>query len=187
MGDSKTKKIDVRVIAATSKHLKNEVKNGTFREDLFFRLNVLPIQLPPLKDRPEDIPMLSQHFMDRFNISLGKSIKGIAPAAMSILLKHTWPNVRELENVIERAVILAEGSILVPESFSLDQGRESKIENMEDAYDGFSLKVNRKILEKRLIVKALKETKGNRTKAANILEISHPSLLTKMKAYDIDL
>jgi two-component system response regulator AtoC len=188
VGDSKTKKIDVRVIAATSKHLENEVKNGTFREDLFFRLNVLPIQLPPLKDRPEDIPMLSQHFMDRFNISLGKSIKGIAPGAMSLLLKHTWPgNVRELENVIERAVILAEGTILVPENFNLESGQGSKTENMEDLFNGFSLKVNQKILEKRLIIKALKETKGNRTKAAGILEISHPSLLSKMKVYDIDL
>jgi two-component system, NtrC family, response regulator AtoC len=188
VGDSKTKKIDVRVIAATSKHLENEVKNGTFREDLFFRLNVLPIQLPPLKDRPEDIPMLSQHFMDRFNISLGKSIKGIAPGAMSLLLKHTWPgNVRELENVIERAVILAEGTILVPENFNLELGQGSKTENMEDLFNGFSLKVNQKILEKRLIIKALKETKGNRTKAAGILEISHPSLLSKMKVYDIDL
>jgi two-component system response regulator AtoC len=188
VGDSKTKKIDVRVIAATSKHLENEVKNGTFREDLFFRLNVLPIQLPPLKDRPEDIPMLSQHFMDRFNISLGKSIKEIAPAAMSLLLKHTWPgNVRELENVIERAVILAEGTILVPENFHLGSSQGSKTENMDDLFDGLSLKVNQKILEKRLIIKALKETKGNRTKAAGILEISHPSLLSKMKAYSIDL
>jgi two-component system response regulator AtoC len=188
VGDSKTKKIDVRVIAATSKHLENEVKNGTFREDLFFRLNVLPIQLPPLKDRPEDIPMLSQHFMDRFNISLGKSIRGIAPAAMSLLLKHSWPgNVRELENVIERAVILAEGTILVPENFPFDLGQGSNAEKMEDLFDGYSLKINQKILEKKLITKALKETKGNRTKAAGILEISHPSLLSKMKAYEIDL
>ena len=107
---------------------------------------------------------------------------------MSMLLKHTWPgNVRELENVIERAVILAEGTILVPESFSLELGQGSKTENPDDLYDGFSLKVNQKILEKRLIIKALKETKGNRTRAANILEISHPSLLSKMKVYNIDL
>jgi two-component system response regulator AtoC len=188
VGDSKTKKIDVRVIAATSKHLENEVKKGMFREDLFFRLNVLPIQLPLLKDRPEDIPMLSQHFMDRFNISLDKSIKGIAPAAMSLLLKHSWPgNVRELENVIERAVVLAEGTILVPENFFLDTGQGAKTEKMEDLFDGYSLKINQKVLEKRLITKALKETKGNRTKAAVILEISHPSLLSKIKAYGIDL
>jgi len=109
VGDSKTKKIDVRVIAATSKNLKDEVSKGAFREDLFFRLNVLPIMLPPLRERPEDIPLLSQHFIDRFNISLNKEIKGITPAAISLLLKHNWPgNVRELENVIVRW-ILAEG------------------------------------------------------------------------------
>jgi len=188
VGDSKTKKIDVRVIAATSKNLEDEVKNGTFREDLFFRLNVMPIQLPPLKDRPEDIPILSQHFIDRFNISLEKNIKGITPAAMSILLKYHWPgNVRELGNVIERAAVLAEETILVPENFPLDLGEGSKREKVEDFFDGHSLKAARKILEKRLITKALQATNGNRTKAARILEISHPSLLSKIKAYDINL
>jgi two-component system, NtrC family, response regulator AtoC len=188
VGDSKTKKIDVRVIAATSKNLDDEVKNGTFREDLFFRLNVMPIQLPPLKDRPEDIPILSQYFINRFNISLEKNIKGITPAAMSILLKYHWPgNVRELENVIERAVVLAEETILVPENFSLDLGEGTKKEKVEDFFDGHSLKAAQKILEKRLITKALEATNGNRTKAARILEISHPSLLSKIKAYDINL
>jgi two-component system response regulator AtoC len=188
VGDSKTKKIDVRVIAATSKNLDDEVKNGTFREDLFFRLNVMPIQLPPLKDRPEDIPILSQHFINRFNISLEKNIKGITPAAMSILLKYHWPgNVRELGNVIERAVVLAEETILVPENFPLDLGESSKKEKVEDFFDGHSLKAAQKILEKRLITKALQATDGNRTKAARILEISHPSLLSKIKLYDIKL
>ena len=188
VGDSKTKKIDVRVIAATSKNLEDETKNGTFREDLFFRLNVMPIQLPPLKDRPEDIPILSQHFINRFNISLEKNIKGITPAAMSILLKYHWPgNVRELGNVIERAVVLAEETILVPENFPLDLGKIQEREKVEDFFDGHSLKAAQKILEKRLIIKALEATNGNRTKAARILEISHPSLLSKIKAYNIDL
>jgi two-component system response regulator AtoC len=188
VGDSKTKKIDVRVIAATSKNLEDETKNGTFREDLFFRLNVMPIQLPPLKDRPEDIPILSQHFINRFNISLEKNIKGITPAAMSILLKYHWPgNVRELGNVIERAVVLAEEAILVPENFPLDLGERQEREKVEDFFDGHSLKAAQKILEKRLIIKALEATSGNRTKAARILEISHPSLLSKIKAYSIDL
>ena len=188
VGDSKTKKIDVRVIAATSKNLDDEVKNGTFREDLFFRLNVMPIQLPLLKDRPEDIPILSQHFINRFNISLEKNIKGITPAAMSILLKYHWPgNVRELGNVIERAVVLAEETILVPENFPLDLGESQEREKVEDFFDGHSLKAAQKILEKRLITKALEATDGNRTKASRILEISHPSLLSKSKLYDINL
>jgi two-component system response regulator AtoC len=188
VGDSKTKKIDVRIIAATSKNLEDEVKNGTFREDLFFRLNVMPIQLPPLKDRPEDIPILSQHYINRFNISLEKNIKGITPAAMSILLKYHWPgNVRELGNVIERAVVLAEETILAPENFPLDLGESQRREKVENFFDGHSLKAAQKILEKRLIIKALEATNGNRTKAARILEISHPSLLSKIKAYDINL
>jgi two-component system response regulator AtoC len=188
VGDSKTKKIDVRVIVATSKNLRNEVSKGAFREDLFFRLNVLPILLPPLRERPEDIPLLSQHFIDRFNISLDKEIKGITPAAMSLLLKHNWPgNVRELENVIERGVVLAEDSILLPENFPVELGEESKMGKMDDWFDGYSLKAAQKILEKKLIAKALKTTNGNRTQAARILEISHPSLLSKIKAYDINL
>lgn len=188
VGDSKTKKIDVRVIAATSKNLKDEVSKGAFREDLFFRLNVLPIMLPPLRERPEDIPLLSQHFIDRFNISLNKEIKGITPAAISLLLKHNWPgNVRELENVIERGVVLAEDSILLPENFPSELGEESKMGKMDDWFDGYSLKAANKILEKKLITKALKTTNGNRTQAARILEISHPTLLSKIKAYDINL
>lgn len=188
VGDSKTKKIDVRIIAATSKNLEDEAKNGTFREDLFFRLNVMPIQLPPLKDRPEDIPILSQHFINRFNISLEKNIKGITPAAMSILLKYHWPgNVRELGNVIERAAVLAEEAILTPKNFPLDLGESREREKVEDFFDGHSLKAAQKILEKRLIIKALEATNGNRTKAARILEISHPSLLSKIKTYDINL
>jgi len=188
VGDSKTKKIDVRIIAATAKDLKNEVQKGAFREDLFFRLNVLPIMLPPLRERPEDIPLLSQHFIDRFNASLDKEINGIAPSAMALLLKHRWPgNVRELENIIERAVVLAENTILLPENFPPELGEASKMVKADDGFDGYSLKAAQKILEKKLIIKALKTTNGNRTQAAKILEISHPSLLSKIKAYDINL
>jgi two-component system response regulator AtoC len=186
VGDSKTMKIDVRVIAATAKNLEDEVGKGAFREDLFYRLNVLPIRLPPLRDRPEDIPLLCQHFIDRFNISLDREIRGIVPSAMSLLLKHGWPgNVRELENVIERAVILSEESILRSENFPLGLGVRCGIEKMENLIEGYSLKAARKVLEKELITRALKATNGNRTKAARILEISHPSLLSKIKTYNI--
>ncbi len=188
VGDSKTKKIDVRVIAATAKHLEEEVNKGIFREDLFFRLNVLPIKLPPLSSRPEDIPLLCQHFIDRFNISLEKGIKGITPAAMSLLLKHSWPgNVRELENIIERAVVLAEDTILLPEHFPPEIGAESDTNNVDDLFEGYSLKAAQKILEKKLITRSLRATAGNRTKAARMLEISHPSLLSKIKTYNISI
>jgi two-component system response regulator AtoC len=186
VGDSKTMQIDVRVIAATAKNLEEEVGKGTFREDLFYRLNVLPIKLPPLRNRPEDIPLLSQHFIDKFSISLDKEIKGITSAAMSILLKHSWPgNVRELENVIERAVVLAEGKNLVPENFPSNLGVESLTDKMDDFLEEYSLKAAQKVLEKRLITRALEKTGGNRTRAARLLEISHPSLLSKIKVYNI--
>jgi two-component system response regulator AtoC len=186
VGDSKTMQIDVRVIAATAKNLEEEVGKGTFREDLFYRLNVLPIKLPPLRNRPEDIPLLSQHFIDKFSISLDKEIKGITSAAMSILLKHSWPgNVRELENVIERAVVLTEGKNLVPENFPSNLGVESLTDKMDDFLEEYSLKAAQKVLEKRLITRALEKTGGNRTRAARLLEISHPSLLSKIKVYNI--
>jgi len=186
VGDSKTMKIDVRVIAATAKNLEEEVGKGTFREDLFYRLNVLPIKLPPLRNRPEDIPLLSQHFIDKFSISLDKEIKGITSAAMSILLKHSWPgNVRELENVIERAVVLAEGKNLVPENFPAILEAELLTDNMDDLLEEYSLKAAQKVLEERLITRALVKTGGNRTRAARLLEISHPSLLSKIKVYNI--
>ena len=144
--------------------------------------------LPPLRDRPEDIPLLSQHFIDRFNVSLDKEINGIAPSAMALLLKYRWPgNVRELENIIERAVVLAENTILLPENLPFELGEETQMDKINDGFHGYSLKAAQKILEKKLITKALKTTNGNRTQAAKILEISHPSLLSKIKAYDINL
>jgi len=186
VGDSKPKKIDVRVLAATSKNLEEEIKNGTFREDLFYRLNVLPINLPPLRERNEDIPLLCSHFINQFNKRLNKDISNIAPAAMSFLLKHNWPgNVRELENIIERAIVLAEDKLLVPENFPSLIGEREGTDQIDKIFEGYSLKDAQKDLEKMLITKALTKTEGNRTKAAQLLEISHPSLLSKIKTYNI--
>lgn len=186
IGGSKSIKIDVRVIAATAKNLEDEVSKGTFREDLFYRLNVLSIQLPPLRDRSEDIPLLCDYFLKRFNKQLDKDIQGFSSAAMSRLLAYHWPgNVRELENAIERAVVLAEDSMLSPDHFPPELGQRSNREHMGELFNGYSLKEARKVLEKKLITKALSETGGNRTQAARLLEISHPSLLSKIKAYDI--
>ncbi len=186
IGGSKTKRIDVRVIAATAKNLGDEIKTGIFREDLFYRLNVLPIELPPLRERPEDIPFLCQHFIKRYNNKLKKKIIGIASDSMSLLLKHRWPgNVRELENAVERAVILSETTVLLPENFPPDLGIQTKNDKMDEVFEGFSLKSAQKLLEKKMIEKALMETGGNRTHAARLLEISHPSLLSKIKSYNI--
>jgi two-component system response regulator AtoC len=187
VGDSKTKKIDVRIIAATSKNLGDEVKKSAFRQDLYYRLDVLKIELPPLRERMEDIPLLCKHFIDILNCKLDKKIRGISPSAMEILLKRNWPgNVRELENVIERAVVLTEGTVLLPESISSEQGVKPFMEHGNE-YGGYSLKEAQATLEKKLIEKALNSTGGNRTKAAQLLEISHPSLLSKIKVYNIKL
>lgn len=186
VGESKIKKIDVRVIAATAKNLEEEVGKGTFREDLFYRLNVLVIDLPPLRERKEDIPLLCRHFIQRFNIKLDKEVTGIDPSAMSILQKHSWPgNVRELENVLERAMVLSEDTTLSSDLLPPDMASQSLTGNMDTFFNGYSLKEAQKIIEEKLIVKALTETHGNRTRAAKLLEISHPSLLSKMKAYNI--
>ncbi len=186
IGDSHTKKVDVRIITATSKNLEHEVNQGRFREDLFYRLNVLPIHMPALKERTEDIPMLCEHFIAQLNRKMGKNIKGISPAAMTLLLAYQWPgNVRELENMMERAVVLAEEEILLPHHFPLKERIDNSKVELQDVLKGFSLKVSKETLEKTLIRRALEATGGNRTQAAKLLEISHPSLLSKMKQYGI--
>ena len=187
VGDSKSMKIDVRVVAATAKDLEEEVKQGTFRQDLYYRLNVMTIKLPPLNERTEDIPLLCKRFIDQFNQTLGMNISGLAPEAMSRLLEYSWPgNVRELENSIERAMVISDDSMLLPEHFPTgiidNNGSEPS-----GIFNGFSLKDAQKLLEKKLITRALEETEGNRTRASKLLEISHPSLLTKIKAYNINL
>jgi len=188
IGDSRSMKIDVRVVAATAKNLEEEVHKGTFRKDLYYRLNVLTIKLPPLKQRTEDIPLLCKHFLDRFNKILGKEFKGLAPDAMVQLLDYHWPgNVRELENVLERAMVIADDSQLSAEHLFLEQTRESSDILTPAIFEGLSLKTAQKVVEKDLITRALQETGGNRTRAARLLEISHPSLLSKMKTYKIDL
>jgi two-component system response regulator AtoC len=186
VGGANSKAIKVRVIAATAKDLEVEMASGQFREDLFYRLNVVPIKLPPLRERAEDIPLLCQFFITRFNETLGSNIKNISSATMAALMQHSWPgNIRELENAIERAIVLAEGTTLEIENFSLGKAGALNPDDEGGGYDGFSLKAGKAELEDRLIRKALAATGGNRTHAANMLEISHPSLLSKMKLYGI--
>ncbi len=188
VGASQPKKIDVRVIAATSRDLEEMIADHTFREDLYYRLNVLPIIIPPLRERSEDIPLLCKHFLGRFNQNLDRNVKGIAPGAMAQLLEHRWPgNVRELENAIERAMVLSETDLLQPDHFSIGIAASPGEAPSEQLFEGYSIKKAQRVLEKQMIIKALKTTEGNRTQASRLLEISHPSLLSKMKAYEIDL
>lgn len=186
VGETRARRIDVRVIAATSKNLEKAVETGAFRGDLFFRLNVLHIHLPPLAGRSEDILLLSQFFVERMRQKFNKPVTGISPAAMTLLLGHSWPgNVRELENMIERAVVLAENEILAPENFSKTLSRQLPAVHLEEDLKGLSIKVGKETMEKDLIRRALATTGGNRSQAARLLEISHPSLLSKIKIYGL--
>ena len=188
VGGSKSIQVDVRVIAATSKKLEEEIEKGRFREDLYYRLNVMTIKLPSLNQRIEDIPLLCQHFIDRFNGILDMNVSGLSPEAMARLLEYRWPgNVRQLENAIERAMVVADDSLLLPEYFAAEFKQNDRQDQKETVFEGLSLKDAQKIMERKLITQALTETGGNRTRAAKLLEISHPSLLTKIKTYEIDL
>ncbi len=189
VGGAKAKEVDVRVIGATSKDLDEEMQAGRFREDLYYRLNVVPIKLPPLRERPEDIPLLCQFFITRFNETLGSRMKSIAAPAMAELINYHWPgNIRELENAIERAIVLSDGTCLDLRNFNFVKPASAKEAEQTNGglYDGYSLKVAKAELEGRMIRKALAATGGNRTHAANLLEISHPSLLSKMKLYGVE-
>jgi two-component system response regulator AtoC len=188
LGDSKTVKIDVRIITATARNLGDMVNKGLFREDLFYRINVLTIEVPPLRERREDIPLLVEHFVQKYNIRLGLDIKEVHPDCLQRLMNYDWPgNVRELENVVERSMVLAEKDFLATEILPPELLRQSSSSVRDDVFfwDEFSIKSNSKKLEKQLITKALVETKGNKTKASTLLEISLPALLYKIKEYNI--
>ncbi len=187
LGDTKTIKVNVRIIAATLKELSTEVKERGFREDLFYRLNVMPIHIPPLRERREDIPILAEHFFKKHTENLGKTLNGISSQAMECLIRYPWPgNVRELENVLERSVILEGGDGIQEETLSLDLGVHEKKGVISGITGGLSLKVAQRVLEEEMIKEALKETRGNRSKAARLLEISYRALLYKIKEYGLD-
>ena len=187
LGSTETKRINVRVIAATSRDLKKEVAEDRFREDLYYRINVLPIHLPPLRERRGDIPLLIGYFIDMFNKKLNKNIEGLSSEAMVLLMGHSWSgNIRELENVIERAAILAKGNLITPNEIpeSIISDRSFAISG-RDPQDTMSIKKGTKRLERDLIEKALIFTGGNRSKASLILEISRPILIAKIKEYGL--
>jgi len=188
LGGNRDINVDVRILAATNNDLELAVKQGRFRDDLYFRLNVVGIVIPPLRERKEDLTLLVNNLIRKFNQDFGRNVKDILPEALNLLAEYSWPgNVRELENTIERAAILCEGSRLDLDDFPLLRNAKPSKLNLEALYNGYSLKEAQKAIEKHLITKALSETGGNRTKATQLLEISHPSLLTKIKAYDIPL
>jgi len=186
LGDSKDVRVDVRIIAATHRDLAADVKAGRFREDLFYRINVLPIHIPPLRNRREDIGLLLDHFITRNNTRLGTAIRGVSTDARKLLLEYAWPgNVRELENTIERAMVLAEADVLQTTDLP-DRVRDALDPVQVHLASGeMSIKKTTAAIEQILIRRALQKTKGNRTRAADLLEISHRALLYKIKDYKI--
>jgi two-component system response regulator AtoC len=186
LGGNKDVTVDVRVIAASVRELAREVAEGRFREDLYYRLNVLQIVVPPLRDRVEDVSLLIDHFIARNNERLGTHIRGIDPRAKKMLLGYAWPgNVRELENLIERAVVLADTDVLQPED--IPERLQQPADNLSNVLSSgeLSIKKANRIVEAALIRKALEKTRGNRTAAARLLEISHRALLYKIKDYGL--
>jgi two-component system response regulator AtoC len=185
IGEASARKVDVRVICATSRDLSKDVKDGRFREDLFYRINVITISIPPLRERKEDIPLLVEHFIKKFSQSTGKSIKGVSPSCMKMLIDYPWyGNVRELENQIERAIVLCERDFLDESDFPsiLEWMRGKDLLTVDE----LSIKKHSQALERELIIKALKRTRGNKSKAAKLLDISLRALLYKIKEYKIE-
>ncbi|MDD5286468.1 MAG: sigma-54 dependent transcriptional regulator [Desulfuromonadaceae bacterium] len=187
VGAAVSKKVNVRVVSATSRDLEADVHAGVFREDLFFRLNVFCLQLPPLRDRIEDIPLLAEHFMNSAVDGREMEKLSIEPDAMRSLMAYNWPgNIRELQNAIERAAILCEGGRITNRSLPPSVRSETTIETALDQDEDLSIKKAENAIERELIRKALFKTCGNRTQAARILEISHRSLLYKLKEFGIE-
>ncbi len=184
VGESNSFKVDVRVIAATNQNIQDLIAQGKFRKDLFYRLNIIAIELPPLRERKMDIPLLAQEFVIKHSARINKKVTGISDKAMSILMKYNWPgNIRELENVIERATIFAQGPVIFPEDFpeffTNHKGRSDLNE------DGQKLKEALKNPEKDLILKALESVEWNRNEAAKALGINRTTLYKKMVSYGL--
>jgi len=186
LGGVGAKKIDVRLIVATSKNLQEEVAEGRFREDLYYRINVVTVHLPPLRTRKGDVSLLIGYFVNIFNEKLKKRVEAPTSDAMALLMAYHWPgNVRELENVIERAVLLSSGRYITPGELPSRMVSEPGGSRDMPAENGLSLKKASRDLQRNLIERALKTTNGNRTQAARLLEISRPMLISKIKEYGL--
>ena len=176
VGSSTSIKVEVRIVAATNKNLEKEIKENRFREDLFYRLNVFRIEVPPLRERKEDIPLLVSHFIKKYNQILNKRVSGISPEALSMLVDYSFPgNIRELENIIERAMIMSTQNMIEKDLFFLAQGSSNQQTG------------TLKEMEKEMIKKSLIQNEGNRTKAAQCLGMSRRNLQLKLKEYHIDI
>lgn len=188
LGETKPRRVNVRVLAATNRNLEKALADGTFRPELYYRLNVVTITLPPLRERDGDIALLATHFLARYSQKMGKRLEGFTPEAMSRLCRYSWPgNVRELENVIERAVILADGKMVdlcdLPKD--LEGGGEPDIETQASSLGSLPYKEAVREFEKRLVLKALKDANGVQAKAAELLGLKRTTLHEIMKRLGI--
>jgi transcriptional regulator with PAS, ATPase and Fis domain len=194
LGGLKDIKLDLRVIAATNKNLREAVREGAFRQDLYYRLNVIHMTLPPLRERPEDIGPMAQFFLEHYNRKFKRQMLGVSPEALQLMLVYDWPgNVRELRNAMERAMILEDSSYITAASLPMTIAGPPEPQQVEamaaaaagqappQAGDGFSLEEH----ERRLLVSALERTHGNQTQAARLLRITRDTLRYKMKKFDL--
>jgi PAS domain S-box-containing protein len=188
LGGLKDIKLDLRVVAATNKNLREAVKEGAFRQDLYFRLNVIQIVIPSLRDRTDDIIPLARFFVDHYNRKFKRSIEGVSDAAAKLLMAHDWPgNVRELRNAIERAMILEETALITPPSLPISISRPDPMAPpvqsaaAELPVEGLSLEDN----ERHLLARALEKTNGNQTQAARLLRVTRDTLRYKMKKFNL--
>lgn len=190
IGGAKDIQVDVRIISATNQNLADNVKSGSFREDLYYRLNVIPIQLPPLRERQEDIPILTKHFIEKYSREFGKEIKTISAYALGLLMQYPFPgNIRELQNIIERSIALETSNIILPENLIITKEMKDKepcpMDTMSDV--GIDLKVELEKFEKHLINQALQKADGSKTRAAEWLKISYDSLHYRCEKLGIGL
>jgi two-component system nitrogen regulation response regulator NtrX len=186
VGGTATIKVDVRVIAATNKDLPAEIRAGRFREDLYFRLNVIPIHVPPLRDRADDIPLLADHFLKQLSREYGRRLKALSPAAALALRAHQWPgNVRELRNVLERLLIMVPGDVIEPQHLNLPGSVVTGASPLPADQMGLSLQDARERFEKDYILRVLAAQRGNMSRTAEALGVERSNLYRKMKAYGI--
>jgi transcriptional regulator with PAS, ATPase and Fis domain len=191
IGGVKSIKVDIRVVAATNQELEALVKQGNFREDLYYRLNVIPIRVPPLRERVSDIPLLVVHFLQEFSKKKKKSAKRLSPQAMGLLIRYPWPgNVRELENLMERLVIFTEGNVVevedLPQRFrEIGSMGVPGAESIDFPADGLNLPQALQEFERRLILKALERSNWVKSRAAQLLNLNRTTLIEKMKKQQI--
>lgn len=186
LGSNTTRKINVRVLAATSRNLAEDIRQGKFREDLFFRLNVINIHIPPLRERSEDIPLLCQFFLEKISKNMRVEIKQIAPDVMKTFYRYNWPgNVRELENMIHRGFVMTDSRRIDSDTLPAHMKKVHLAGSIIHHTQEFSLKSAQEVMEEQMICKALAETRGNKLQASRLLDISYPSLLSKIKKYNL--